>query len=89
VWLDKVTCKLYVPAGAVADYQVAEGWSDFANILEEEALVPQNDYAITFSVDIAMVDNAGAVVVGIREEVSVPVEIPFPQTNRNLIFVRK
>jgi len=31
----KAICKLYVPKGAKAAYQAAEGWREFSNILEE------------------------------------------------------
>ncbi|GAB6394769.1 MAG: Leucine rich repeat-containing protein [Bacteroidales bacterium] len=34
-YVDKTICKLYVPEGAKAAYRVAEGWKEFANILEE------------------------------------------------------
>jgi hypothetical protein len=30
------TCRVYVPKGAIAAYQAANGWKEFANILEEE-----------------------------------------------------
>ena len=32
-YINKATCKLYVPEGAYSAYWVAEGWGDFANIL--------------------------------------------------------
>jgi len=32
--INKTTCILYVPAGSKADYQAADGWKDFTNIVE-------------------------------------------------------
>jgi hypothetical protein len=32
----KASCRVYVPSGAIAAYQAANGWKEFANILEEE-----------------------------------------------------
>jgi uncharacterized protein (TIGR02145 family) len=32
--VDKTTCKLYVPSGAIAAYQAASQWQDFENIVE-------------------------------------------------------
>jgi hypothetical protein len=32
-YVDKSTCVLYVPAGSISDYQSADGWKDFTNIL--------------------------------------------------------
>ncbi|WP_321437231.1 leucine-rich repeat domain-containing protein [uncultured Bacteroides sp.] len=35
--INKTTCKLYVPKGTYSNYLGATGWSDFTNIIEEEA----------------------------------------------------
>jgi len=31
------TCKLFVPKGSLSAYRIADGWSDFTNIIEEES----------------------------------------------------
>jgi len=35
-YVDKTLCKLYVPKGSYANYWLAAGWGDFANIIEED-----------------------------------------------------
>jgi len=42
--VDKTTCKLYVPKGSKSAYQSRNGWSEFANIIEEDvsAINPVN-----------------------------------------------
>lgn len=38
--VDKTTCKLYVPSGAIAAYQAASQWQDFENIFEMTPDIP-------------------------------------------------
>lgn len=41
-YVNKLTCKLYIPNGTYDAYHSAVGWSDFSNIIEDEPLAISN-----------------------------------------------
>lgn len=67
--VNKSACKLYVPKGAYDSYSQTTGWSDFANIIEEE----ETSINAPAQAAISVLTNEGVINIGVQRPTHISV----------------